>query len=184
MKTSLLCHRAAPQSTLTRIEVTVAPPRGDCIGLSFRAVGDVDAIRWPGDRDCGDGPWHRGDRLWESTCFEAFLRRAGGAGYREINLATSGCWAAYAFEGYREGMAEADDIRMLGGKWRIRDGRAELHVLLGLPPGFRREPLSLGLSAVMKGVDGGTSYWALAHPRERPDFHDPACFALELPAAG
>jgi len=30
------------------------------------------------------------------------------------------------------------------------------------------------------------SYWALAHPEGKPDFHDPACFAatLEPPDAG
>jgi hypothetical protein len=34
---------------------------------------------------------------------------------------------------------------------------------------------------VIEEVDGGLSYWALAHPPGKPDFHDPNCFALELP---
>jgi hypothetical protein len=30
--------------------------------------------------------------------------------------------------------------------------------------------------------DGTKSYWALAHPPgDKPDFHDPACFAAHLP---
>ena len=42
----------------------------------------------------------------------------------------------------------------------------------------------MGLSAIIEETDGTKSYWALAHPPgEEPDFHDPACFALELAAA-
>ena len=33
----------------------------------------------------------------------------------------------------------------------------------------------------MKDVDGGISYWALAHPPGKPDFHHPDSFALTLP---
>ena len=40
----------------------------------------------------------------------------------------------------------------------------------------------LGLSAVLEEKDGTKSYWALAHPlEEKPDFHDPGCFAARLP---
>jgi hypothetical protein len=40
--------------------------------------------------------------------------------------------------------------------------------------------LRLGLSAVIERADGGHSSWALAHPGERPDFHDPAGFVLRI----
>jgi hypothetical protein len=41
----------------------------------------------------------------------------------------------------------------------------------------------LGLAAVLEEKDGTKSYWALAHPgeSEKPDFHDPVCFAAHLP---
>jgi hypothetical protein len=39
----------------------------------------------------------------------------------------------------------------------------------------------IGLSAVIEDVDGGLSYWALAHPSDKPDFHHPDSFALTLP---
>ena len=41
----------------------------------------------------------------------------------------------------------------------------------------------LGLSAVIEDTSGGKSYWALAHPPGKPDFHHADCFALELPPA-
>jgi hypothetical protein len=40
----------------------------------------------------------------------------------------------------------------------------------------------VGVSAILEDRDGTKSYWALAHPPGKPDFHDPACFALELAA--
>jgi hypothetical protein len=38
----------------------------------------------------------------------------------------------------------------------------------------------LGLSAVIEDISGGMSYWALAHPPGRPDFHHADGFALEF----
>jgi hypothetical protein len=39
----------------------------------------------------------------------------------------------------------------------------------------------LGLSAVLEEKDGTKTYWALAHPSEKPDFHAPGCFVARLP---
>ena len=38
----------------------------------------------------------------------------------------------------------------------------------------------VGLTAVVEDVEGRISYWALAHPGEKPDFHHPDSFVLEL----
>jgi hypothetical protein len=35
---------------------------------------------------------------------------------------------------------------------------------------------------VIEETNGRLSYWALAHPPGKPDFHHSDCFALELPA--
>jgi hypothetical protein len=40
-----------------------------------------------------------------------------------------------------------------------------------------------GVAAVIEEADGAKSYWALAHPPGKPDFHHRDCFQLELPAA-
>jgi hypothetical protein len=40
-----------------------------------------------------------------------------------------------------------------------------------------------GVSAVIEEANGAKSYWALAHPPGKPDFHHPDCFRLELPPA-
>ena len=40
---------------------------------------------------------------------------------------------------------------------------------------------AFGLTAVIETLDGAISYWALAHPAEKPDFHHPDSFILILP---
>ena len=51
-------------------------------------------------------------------------------------------------------------------------------ITLDLPP---TALWRLGLSAVIEETSGRLSYWALAHPSGRPDFHHADCFTLELP---
>jgi hypothetical protein len=42
----------------------------------------------------------------------------------------------------------------------------------------------LGLAAVLEDRQGRLSYWALAHLADRPDFHHPDSFILELQSPG
>ncbi len=44
----------------------------------------------------------------------------------------------------------------------------------------RRSTLRVGLSAVIEEVGGHRSYWALAHPSGKPDFHHSNSFVLEV----
>lgn len=120
----------------------------------------------------------RADGLWQHTCFEAFISVVGSPAYTELNFSPSGEWAAYRFTRYRDGMSNVDVAALL---IACRQDRARLELsatiaLKDLPSG----PLRIGLSAVIEDVDGNKSYWALAHPAAKPDFHDPASFILEL----
>jgi hypothetical protein len=120
----------------------------------------------------------RTDELWQTTCFEAFLRALGENGYREWNFAPSGRWAAYDFSGYREAMipAELDAPPYV----RVEDNFTwwALGASIAVPADTNWE---LGLSAVLEEKDGTKSYWALAHGGDKPDFHDPGCFIARLP---
>lgn len=119
----------------------------------------------------------RTDELWRHTCFEAFV--SGGAGYVEINLSPSAQWAAYRFDGYRQGMAAAETQPRIEVR-RVGDD-LELDALVDLNgSGLDDLDWRVGLSAVVEGADGGLSYWALKHPPGKPDFHHGDCFALEL----
>ena len=112
--------------------------------------------------------------MWRTTCFEAFL--AADEAYREFNFSPSTEWASYIFDGYRTGMREAPELAVPD-PLEIGVGSAELEVSFERPPDVRR----MGLSAVIETTDGAMSYWALAHPSDKPDFHHPDSFVLELP---
>jgi hypothetical protein len=123
----------------------------------------------------------RADGLWQTTCFEVFLKPDGGEGYLELNLSPSERWNAYDFERYREGMSERpfphepECTLRLGTSFAIFDAAIPL---AGLPD----QACDMGLSAIIEEAGGIKSYWALVQPAEKPDFHAPTCFAARLAA--
>jgi hypothetical protein len=120
----------------------------------------------------------RAENLWETTCFEAFLRRDEGQAYREWNFAPSGEWAAYDFTGYRDRRTNADVTPPY-----VRFENNMTWWALGATIAVDAESnWVLGLSAILEEKEGTKSYWAIAHPEgDKPDFHEPACFAAHLP---
>lgn len=168
MLVTLTPHPDTPSSAVERIQVEVLR-EGDRLRLQYVVDCDTARVRWPRPAEGA-----RTDDLWRHTCFEAFVQ--SDAGYREFNASTSGHWASYRFDGYREGMRPAsEEVRVVN-----MEGRGvylDLGVLIDLPP----NPGRVGLSAVIEDIDGGISYWALAHPPGKPDFHHPDSFALTLP---
>ena len=121
-------------------------------------------------------PQRRGN-LWETTCFEAFLREDGEDAYREWNFAPSGDWAAYDFTAHRDGMVDADVAAEP--YIRVEDNLTwwTLGATIAVEAGKNWQA---GLSAVIEEADGTRSYWALAHPQGDPDFHNPDCFIARL----
>ena len=123
----------------------------------------------------------RQDELWRHTCCEAFIKRSKG--YHELNFAPNGDWAAYTFADYRDGRSLPNiatpvaDAHRRGDSWQLQ----AFVDLSALPDLNDSEPWTLGVSAVMERKDGGISYWALAHPPGKPDFHHPDSFTLTLP---
>jgi hypothetical protein len=171
----LIHHPHFPPDKLGSLEVDVEVGVEE-ITVDFRAE-PRDAILMPISRGGG-----RQDRLWETTCFELFLKPEGGEAYFEFNFATTGEWAAYRFSRHRSGMEplpEPLDFYVGAHPWADVD-LLSVDLDLGfLPAGGAR----LGISAIIEEVCGRRSYWALAHPPGEPDFHNPACFTLQLPAA-
>jgi hypothetical protein len=119
----------------------------------------------------------RAEDLWQTTCFEAFLRIPGADAYREWNFAPSGKWAAYDFTSHREGRSDAD---VAAPYIRVEDNLTwwALGATIAVDAGA---VWALGLSAILEEKDGTKSYWALAHPPGgKPDFHAADCFAASL----
>jgi len=180
MHPSLRLHPDSRTFAAARVEVAVARPRADRLVLSYSVTGKMSDVRLP-----PVGPAARADELWQHTCFEAFVRAASGPSYYEFNFAPSTEWAAYRFDSYRSGMAAAE----IGAPAiEVRSGldsytlQASLE-LDRLPELSREASWRLGLSALIEDQDGGKSYWALAHPPGKPDFHHADSFALEFSPA-
>ena len=175
MRIDLICHPHSPPNQVSGVTVQIDPrPTGEYwVEYTVASAGSLllPPMKAP----------ERAEDLWNATCFELFARDKGADAYVEFNFSPSFEWAAYAFTGYRANRRnlETHDPEVVispAGNW----------FFLGVDalPELGPEPLQIGLSAIIEEVDGTKSYWALAHPPgDKPDFHDPACFALELPAA-
>jgi hypothetical protein len=177
MRHALMIHPASPCLAATRIDVEVAGPHAGHLVLCYAVYGRIADIRLPPVT----APTRR-DELWRHTCFEAFARVAPAAAYYEFNFSPSTAWAAYRFDGYRSGMTPAAvaaptiDVRSNPDCYTLRAALA----LDRLPDWSRDVAWRLGLSAVIEDTGGRLSYWALAHPAGKPDFHHADGFVHEL----
>ena len=162
-------HPASHSSPIERIEAYVERDGFSRFWARFEVRGAVSKVVWP-----AAGLGGRADGLWRTTCFEAFLQ--GEEAYWEFNFSPSGQWASYRFDEYRSGGRQAVELASPA-RLELEDAYAELEVTFERPPGVAR----LGLSSVIEDIDGNISYWALAHPSDKPDFHHPDSFVLELP---
>jgi hypothetical protein len=177
----LRLHPDSRSVAVASIDVDIARPRAGGLELSYTVTGQMSSIRMPSAAANA-----RSDGLWRHTCFETFIRAPSDIGYYELNFSPSGQWAAYQFSDYRTGMRVAGEITGIPIEMQSSpDGcvlRASLdpNEFAGLPPD---RAWRLGLSAVIENMNGGLSYWALAHPPGRPDFHHSDGFACELSPA-
>ena len=178
MRQVLRLHPDSLCFAATHVEAEVARPCAGTLVLCYFVTGKISDLRMPPVMAAA-----RTDELWRHTCFEAFVRASPGAGYYEFNFAPSTQWAAYRFGGYRTGMRVATEISAPRIEVQSRrdcytlQASLQLDQLSSLP---RAAGWSLGISAVIEETSGRKSYWALAHPPGKADFHHSDCFAYEL----
>jgi hypothetical protein len=135
----------------------------------FRLDGKIPAIILPP----AVAPVRR-DNLWKTTCFEIFWQPLGGTWYREFNLSPSGCWAAYDFDSFREGMRDAPvDAIAISCVYDDEGLVLKASIAAELPA-----PAQVALNAIVEHPDGGMQFWALAFPPGKPEFHSEACRQL------
>lgn len=163
-------HPGVPAARELQLSAT-AERNGNLLILHYGLAGPLDQLRIP-----QAGPVEYRDGLWQHCCFEAFVQKPGDDGYTEFNFSPCGAWALYRFCGYRQPLplsaVEAPSIHASRSGNELR-----LDVCVELPDESR---IRLGLSAVLEDQAGQLSYWALAHPVDKPDFHHPDSFILEL----
>jgi hypothetical protein len=157
------------------MEVEIARPQARSLVFAYVMTGKISDVTMPPAAASA-----RTDELWRHTCFEAFV--GAGVAYYEFNFAPSTHWAAYRFSGYRTGMRVATEISAPRIAVQSSLERYTLQASLELDQLLfpRGAMLRLGLSAVIEENSGRRSYWALAHPTGKADFHHSDCFTMKL----
>ena len=173
----LIAHPGlAPLPAVHAVAGRVEVARG-VLRFEYRLSGELALLALPPRA----APPQRTDRLWEHTCFEAFVAMGAGTRYSELNFSPSTHWAAYGFDAYRQGMQPlpftappAVAVATSAGTLTVT-GSVEVAALAAAP-----WPWRVGLTAVVEDRAGRLGYYALRHPRAAPDFHDAAGFAVLL----
>jgi hypothetical protein len=178
MRQTLFVHPDSPCSRVTHVEVEVVRPCGDTMLLSYLVTGRISDLRIPPAVAA-----RRSDELWRHTCIEAFFCNSPGPAYYEFNFAPSTQWAAYWFDSYRSGMRVATEIS--APRIEVQSNRACYRLRAALEMGQMSSlridgKWRIGLAAVIEEMNGHKSYWALAHPLGKADFHQSESFALEF----
>ena len=148
----------------------------DLFSIGYEITGSLSGIELPGPA----APSRR-YALWEETCLEFFLGPRNSPRYWEFNLSPSGQWNAFSFESCRKGMREEPAFGKL--PFVFQTGPDALRLFLELKVDVIVPPvldIDVAVSAVIKMKNGSISYWALAHPARKPDFHDRVCFKIKL----
>ncbi len=177
MRQLLRLHPDSSCFAVTRIEVEVARPRARTLVFTYAVTGRISDLVMPSVAAAV-----RTDDLWRHTCFEAFICSSADLAYYEFNFAPSRQWAAYQFSSYRSGMRVATEIDAPQIVVQCNPERHVLRAALGVNQLALagRSIVRVGLSAVIEEVGGHRSYWALAHPSGKPDFHHSNSFVLEV----
>ena len=177
MHLPLQLHPDSICPAVTAITVDVTHPQASSMAFAYSITGTTRDLLIPSRH----APM-RTDDLWKHTCFEAFIGASPDAGYYEFNFSPSMQWAAYEFAGYRSGMRVATAIQ--APSITVDSQAAHFTLLTRLELGQIKLPREgkwhLGLSAVIEDRNGQKSYWALAHPPGKPDFHRADCFMHEF----
>jgi hypothetical protein len=166
---------------LPGLEITGSIGRySNTLSISYALSGPMDELILPTPAEMGI----RKNGLWEETCFEFFLGVKGSEHYWEFNLSSSGHWNVYSFKSFRQGMQEEPAFTSLPFSVQLYSNSLLLSIGLELdkviPPEQVSEVLQVAVSAVIKTIDGKTTYWALAHPGSQADFHRRDAFIIEL----
>jgi hypothetical protein len=172
---SMKCHPATPADTVTAVTVEYEIQPEGRLWLRYFVDCEIDNLVLPLSVEP-----HRTAGLWNTTCFELYLRQPDSTSYFEFNFSPSSKWAAYRFDDYRNGMADWDtpapEVYA-----DASDTHYALEVTISLPQ-LETCAWDASLSIVIHERDDIKSYWALKHPAGKPDFHHRDCFALKLAA--
>ena len=150
----------------------------DLLSIHYALEGRLEDVLLP---PASRGP-QRKDELWKATCFEFFLAIKDQPGYWEFNIAPSGDWNVYRMDAYRRmGFRVETRISQLRLQTQSQSNGYLLDAAVDLTPIIiPGQELQMGITAILQTKGAIETYWALAHPASKPDFHLRTSFILSL----
>ncbi|PIP89756.1 MAG: hypothetical protein COW01_08030 [Bdellovibrionales bacterium CG12_big_fil_rev_8_21_14_0_65_38_15] len=110
----------------------------------------------------------RAFNLWESTCFELFLKHPNEHAYLEFNFSPSGKWDAFEFDSYRlpKTLRRVEDVSS-----KVSTSDHNLAVELELPSHWMKSEIVGNATAVIELMDESIHFFAYKHCETKADFH-------------
>jgi hypothetical protein len=147
------------------------------LSISYKLEGDLKevAINPPSNTPS------RQHELWKETCFEFFIGIKNSPQYWEFNLSPVGHWNVYHFDGYRQGMQE--EIAFTTLRFNVQNKTNSLTVVLDIDLDkiiSVEQAIEMGITTVIKHINGEVTYWALTHVGAKANFHLRDSFIIEL----
>lgn len=120
------------------------------------------------------GPGQRRDELWRQTCFECFVSASDSKEYVELNVSSTGDWALYHFDDYRQGMRPLPTNFIP--QWRVQLIASTIvaQIIFELPASMFLKDWRWRPAVIAKDDKGLISYWSHSHGQGQqagPDFH-------------
>ncbi len=122
--------------------------------------------------------------LWESTCFEMFIKNSNSDEYLEFNVTSEYTWNVFHFPNKKARLKEYLEIANLGVSAVNSKDKFCLTCWFSvdkLPSYFWSDgKMNIGLTAVIETKENELSYWAIKHADDKPNFHQHDTFIYEL----
>lgn len=172
MKTYKKKFTLTPFNPESKIQITCELCITDLtLKANFIMAGDISLIDFAKDSK----GIKRKNKLWESTCFELFLKNPKSPAYYEVNVSSSGDWNVFEFTDYRKNKKETDPVSAPMSRIKSTAGNFNIEFEVKLDE-FKNiftteQSALLGISCVLKQANGEYIYYALRHKKEKPDFH-------------
>lgn len=152
---------------------------GKDFNFEFGVTGDLSLIKIPARSLAPESK----DGLYRQTCFEVFIANEEGK-YFEWNFSPSGDWCVFNFEKYRKKAKDLLDKKMFSSSvFEQKKDKLVLSVSMDYKEIESQlksvQKIKIGASVVLEFKSGKKDYYALAHPSEKPDFHDPKGFLID-----
>jgi hypothetical protein len=151
---------------------------GPILKLQFEISNNVDSVLLP---EMANDP-KRVIGLWESTCFEIFIKNPLSDSYYEFNFSPEGHWNCFYFNNPKEKLKECTNVAFPVSAVTIAPEHYRFSIEINtesLKEGFwSSKEMEFGLTTIIEDEKNNLSFWAIEHHDEAPNFHNFSSFKL------